>query len=72
MAYDVPIQCGGVLVKPNDLIFADFDGIVVVPGGLEEKVFELAQDKVQRENYSRKELMEGKTLQEVYNKYGAL
>src|SRR4051794_5415544 len=25
MAYDVPIRCGGVLVRPGELIFADFD-----------------------------------------------
>ena len=31
MAYDVPVRCGDVLVKTGDIIFADFDGIVVVP-----------------------------------------
>ena len=72
MAYDVPVSCGGVKVNPGDLIFADFDGVVVVPKEVEKKVLELAQDKVQRENHSRRELLEGKTLQEVYDKYGAL
>jgi regulator of RNase E activity RraA len=72
MAYDVPVQCGGVLVRPKDLVFADFDGVVVIPRELESKVLELAQDKVQRENHSRRELLEGKTLREVYDKYGAL
>jgi regulator of RNase E activity RraA len=72
MAYDVPVSCGGVKVFPGDLVFADFDGVVVVPKEIESKVFELAQDKVQRENYSRKELLEGKSLREVFDKYGAL
>jgi regulator of RNase E activity RraA len=72
MAYDVPIRCGDVIVNPGDLIFADFDGIVVIPREVEGKVLELAHDKVHRENYSRKELLEGKLLQEVYDKYGAL
>ena len=72
MAYDVPIRCGGVLVQPGDLVFADFDGVVVVPAGLEEQVFDCAADKVGKETTSRKELLEGKTLREVYDKYGVL
>ena len=28
IAYDVPVRCGDVLVKPGDLVFADFDGVV--------------------------------------------
>lgn len=70
--YDVPIHCGEVLVHPGELIFADFDGVVVVPKEAEEKVFQLAHEKVGAENNTRKELLEGKTLMEVYRKYGAL
>jgi regulator of RNase E activity RraA len=72
MAYDVPIRCGDVLVKPGNLIFADFDGIVVVPNEVEEAVLVQAQEKVHKENLSRKELLEGKSLREVYTKYGVL
>ena len=72
MAYDVPVKCGEVLVNPGDLIFADFDGVVVVPKGLEEKVLTLAREKVGKESLSRKALLEGKTLREVYNTYGVL
>jgi 4-hydroxy-4-methyl-2-oxoglutarate aldolase len=72
MAYDVPIRCGGVLVKPGNLVFADFDGIVVVPNEVEEAVFVQAQEKVRKENLSAKELLEGKSLREVYTKYGVL
>lgn len=70
--YDVPVRCGGVVVKPGDLVFADFDGVVVIPRGLEEEVIRRAQQKAQAENISRKELLEGHSLREVYNKYGAL
>jgi len=71
-AYDVPVRCGEVLVCSGDIVFADFDGIVVVPKALEQQVFEKAFEKVNRENLSRKELLNGKTLREVYNKYKAL
>ncbi len=72
MAYDVPVRCGDVLVKPGNLVFADFDGIVVVPQEAEEVVLVKAHEKVQKENLSRKELLEGKSLREVYAKYGVL
>ena len=57
---------------PASLVFADFDGVVVVPRDLEDKVLELAADKVGEENASRRELLEGKSLREVYSKYGVL
>jgi 4-hydroxy-4-methyl-2-oxoglutarate aldolase len=72
MAYDVPVRCGEVLVVPQSLIFADFDGIVVVPTEVEQEMISLAYEKAGKENLSRKELLEGKTLREVYQKYGVL
>lgn len=71
-AYDVPVRCGDVLVKPGELIFADFDGIVVVPHEVEGKVLHRALEKVEKENLSRQELSQGKSLRDVYNKYGVL
>jgi 4-hydroxy-4-methyl-2-oxoglutarate aldolase len=72
MAYDVPITCGDVLVHPGELVFADFDGIVVVPSALEDNVLNLAAEKVGKENDSRRELLQGRTLRDVYNQYGVL
>jgi regulator of RNase E activity RraA len=61
-----------VLVKPGNLIFADFDGIVVVPNEVEQTVLVQAEEKVQKENHSNRELLEGKSLREVFMKYGVL
>jgi regulator of RNase E activity RraA len=72
MAYDVPVRCGEVLVKPKELVFADFDGIVVVPREVEQEVLRKAQEKIGKENASRKELLQGETLRNVYNKYKVL
>jgi 4-hydroxy-4-methyl-2-oxoglutarate aldolase len=72
IAYDVPVQCGEVLVTPGDLVYADFDGIVVVPKAIENEVIGRAKEKVYDENLSRKELLEGRSLREVYDKYKTL
>lgn len=72
MAYDVPIRCGDVVVKPGELIFSDFDGIVVVPKEVEDKVLEMAQEKVFKENQSRRDLLNGDSLRVVYDRYGVL
>jgi len=70
--YDCPVQCGGIAVRPNDVIFGDRDGIVVIPREVFEQVVELAMDKVSRENSTRDELLQGKLLRDVYAKYGVL
>jgi len=72
MAYDVPVSCGEVLVNPGDLIYADFDGVVSIPKKVEKEVLALAMDKVGKETQSRAELLAGKSLREVYDKYGVL
>ena len=40
--YSIPVQLGGVTVNPNDLIFADDNGVVVVPRDQAEEVLRLA------------------------------
>ncbi len=72
MAYDVPVRCGEVLVQPRDLVFADFDGVVVVPRDIETGVIEKACEKTGKETASRTELLAGKSLREVYDRYGVL
>jgi regulator of RNase E activity RraA len=72
MAYDVPVRCGDVVVQPGELIFSDFDGIVVIPHAVEDKVLELAFEKGSKEDLSRKDLLNGDSLRTVYNRYGVL
>ncbi len=71
-AYNVPVECGEVLVNPGDFVFADFDGVVVVPRANVDEVLQLALNKATRENSSRAELMKGAYLRDVYRKYGVL
>lgn len=70
--YNVPTECGGVVVEPGDLIVADYDGVIAVPAGAVQEAVERATGKVTRENHTRAELMEGAYLRDVYRKYGVL
>ncbi len=36
--YNVPVQCGGVLVRPGDVILGDDDGVVAIAAGLAEEI----------------------------------
>ena len=72
MAYDVPVTCGDVLVRPGELVFADFDGIVVIPHEAEQEAIRLAAEKATKESASRKAIMEGRKLRDVYDTYGVL
>jgi regulator of RNase E activity RraA len=70
--YNVPVLCGGVLVNPGDLIFADYDGIVAIPAELVKDALKIARIKVSKELNSRKDLLNGSLLAQVYAKYGVL
>lgn len=68
----VPVECGGVTVKPNDLVLADYDGIVVVPSGVAEEAISRAEEKVAGENLVREKLAEGMPVWEAFRTYGVI
>jgi 4-hydroxy-4-methyl-2-oxoglutarate aldolase len=72
MTKDVPVNCGGVLVNPGDLVFGDADGVVVIPFDIADEVVQAATAKIGGENRTRAELEQGTLLIEVYKKYGVL
>lgn len=69
---DVPVECGGAAIQPGDWIFADVDGVVIIPTALCEQVLETALAKVAAENTVRKELAAGESLAVVFARHGVL
>lgn len=69
---DGPINLGGVLVHPGDLILADFDGVVVVPQAVENEVLQEAFRKVEGEGEVRHALLGGMSTAEAFERYGIL
>lgn len=72
IAYNVPVQCGGVLVRPGDIIFAEIDGIAVIPQEVADEVVTKAFEKVATEDRARDDLREGAYLADVWAKYRVL
>lgn len=72
MAIDVPVECGGVPMRPGDWIFGDVDGALVIPGELCDRAIELALEKVLHEDTVRAELAAGEKLATVFARHGIL
>jgi 4-hydroxy-4-methyl-2-oxoglutarate aldolase len=72
VGYRVPVRCGDVLVNPGDIIFGDYDGVVVIPTTIWREVVERALEKVRGENMVREALRGGMLLKEAFTKYGIL
>jgi len=70
--YDVPVECAGVMVRSGDIIFADVDGVVVIPKEVAEQTVAEAFKKVEQEDASRAALEGGAYLRDVYARYGVL
>ena len=51
-----PVMCGGVLVRPGDVVVADGDGVVVVPREHAEEVAKSAREILQGDKAGRRRL----------------
>jgi len=66
------IRSGDATINPGDLVFADTDGVVIVPKEIEKEVLMEAVKKVSGENTVRDELSKGKYLRQVWTERGIL
>lgn len=72
MKIDVPVRIGGIRTQPNDWVFGDVDGVVVIPEALVERTITLSLEKVAAENTVREELEAGEPLATVFARHGIL
>ena len=66
------IEIGSVVINPADLIFADLDGIIVIPRAVENEAVPLALEKARAEKVVRREIENGMSTTEAFHKYGIL
>jgi regulator of RNase E activity RraA len=71
-AVGVPVVCGGVEIRPGDLVLGDHDGVVVIPASLGAEVIGLAEEKIAGENVVRAKLAEGMPVSEAFRTYGVI
>jgi regulator of RNase E activity RraA len=72
IGYGCRIRCGGVYVEEGDLVVGDADGVTVVPETAVAEAVERALERASSERKTRKELLAGSMLSEVYAKYGTI
>lgn len=68
----VPIEVDGVAVRPGDIVFADLDGVLIVPADAAEEAFAGALEKVRGEQTVLKALEAGMTSAEAFRTYGIM
>ena len=68
--WDCTVAVGGVEISPGDLIFADIDGVVVVPGNLAEDVLIEAEEMQATEDSVRAAIKNGHSPEEAYDRHG--
>jgi len=69
---EVPVKIGGATFSPGDLVFADVDGVVVVPRAVETETIRAAWAKVHAENRTRDAIRGGMKATEAYARFGVL
>lgn len=72
MDFRVPLEIGGVRLRPGDIIFGDIDGVCVIPGDGEEDIFTKALEKARGEKLVRKALEEGGSAVAAFEKFGII
>jgi 4-hydroxy-4-methyl-2-oxoglutarate aldolase len=60
-----PIKCGGIQVRPGDLVFGDYDGVVVVPKAYIKDIHSICLEYFEEEERVRNALKGGLKLSEL-------
>lgn len=63
---NIPVVCAGAVVNPGDVIVADADGVVVVPGGEAARIAELSEERLLKEEKTRERLRKGELGVDFY------
>lgn len=70
--YGVPVEIGGVRIRPGDILFADRDGVLVIPKEAEEEAIARAFEKVATENKVRTAIQNGMSTVEAFETFGVM
>jgi 4-hydroxy-4-methyl-2-oxoglutarate aldolase len=63
---DIPLEIGGTLIQPNEMIVADADGIVVIPLHEAESALDAARNRLKVESGVMARLKAGETTIKIF------
>lgn len=66
VAYNIPVDLGGAMVRPGDVLVGDDDGVVVIPIEVFDQVVEGVIQIADAENHLRGAVADGKPWNEIY------
>jgi regulator of RNase E activity RraA len=69
---NVPITCGGTIIRAGDIVLADEIGVVAVPQEEAATVLAAAQEQAEQEQATRDLIGEGKTVDELLATFGRI
>jgi len=70
--YRCPIAIGEVSINPGDLIFADREGVLVIPRSCEKEAIQRALEKASTENEVASAIKKGMSASEAFATFGVL
>ncbi|QLC34793.1 RraA family protein (plasmid) [Halarchaeum sp. CBA1220] len=70
--WDVPVQVEGVTIDPGDVVFADYESIAVIDPDDVAEVIERGEEALETENDVRRDVRDGDSVYEVWERYGTL
>ncbi len=70
--YGLPIEVGGVRIRPGDIVFGDRDGVLVIPREAETEAVAKALEKVSTENKVRLAIQNGMSTVQAFAKFGVM
>ncbi|RVT81485.1 RraA family protein [Rhodobacteraceae bacterium CCMM004] len=66
------LEIGGIRVDPGDLIFADLEGVLIIPRAAEQEAVRRALEKVEAENVVAEAIAGGMSATDAYRTFGVM
>ncbi len=67
--YNTTLQIGGVTIKPNDIIFGDANGVIVIPSVHFEMIYAELMKSIEGEHKTAAGLAAGREARELFSKF---
>lgn len=67
--YNMPVTIGGIRIEPNDIVFGDANGVVVIPQAHFDEVYAELMKSIEGEHKTAQGLTEGRAARELFSEF---